>query len=404
MGTSDLSDKQALDKFLSGNQELERLSSKLSEFNVFRALRIENEEIRHSNTLAWLLNPNESHGLGDSVLRRVLSNILLGSEAPLLRLSSARVELMDLSDVAVFREESHIDILVIDNKEHWVLLIENKIHANEGQGQLARYRERIAKEYPKHELLRVFLTLEGRLAEGDGAADYVPYGYTQFLGVLSVLFEQKRSQLAEPVSVFLEQYIDTLRSLTMQDEKLIELCRQIYKKHQQAIDLIVDFGKASCFQTVAGEVVEKDGKYELIQSRGSWVVFLPKSWAEFLPTNGIMWTSSTMKRRVGVGCWFENYEGKAHLVFEVTAMTDPELRLKCVTALQKAGFKLGSKAFKEDTKYSRFYSSPRHKVANSQDEGEVKAVLQDLLKKAEEEGVFAKAEAVLRQVFAREPN
>jgi hypothetical protein len=43
-------------------------------------------------------------------------------------------------------------------------------------------------------------------------------------------------------------------------------------------------------------------------------------------------------------------------------------------------------------------------VANSQDEGEVKAVLQDLLKKAEEEGVFAKAEAVLRQVFAREPN
>ena len=56
-----------LDRFLADNTELEELSAKLSEFNVFRALKIEHLEIRHSNVLAWLLDPGESHGLSDIV-------------------------------------------------------------------------------------------------------------------------------------------------------------------------------------------------------------------------------------------------------------------------------------------------------------------------------------------------
>jgi len=43
-----------LNRFLADTSELEELSARLSEFNVFRALEIENAEIRHSNVLAWL--------------------------------------------------------------------------------------------------------------------------------------------------------------------------------------------------------------------------------------------------------------------------------------------------------------------------------------------------------------
>lgn len=58
------SQKAALDRFLADNPDLEKLSDRLATFNIFRTLRIEKAEIRHSNVLAWLLNPEESHGLG----------------------------------------------------------------------------------------------------------------------------------------------------------------------------------------------------------------------------------------------------------------------------------------------------------------------------------------------------
>ena len=40
--------------------------------NIFSILRIENAEIRHSNMLKWLLDPNENHGLGQAMLGHLL--------------------------------------------------------------------------------------------------------------------------------------------------------------------------------------------------------------------------------------------------------------------------------------------------------------------------------------------
>ena len=51
-----------LDKFLADNDELEQLSAELATFNVFRVLKIEDAEIRHSNTLGWLLDPRIVQG------------------------------------------------------------------------------------------------------------------------------------------------------------------------------------------------------------------------------------------------------------------------------------------------------------------------------------------------------
>ena len=106
-------------RFLADNDELEQLSAELATFNVFRVLKIDDAEIRHSNTLGWLLDPAESHGLGDVFLRRILSNMLLESEADIQGLSAAQVELMDFSDIEVRREWNHIDVLVIDRKNRW---------------------------------------------------------------------------------------------------------------------------------------------------------------------------------------------------------------------------------------------------------------------------------------------
>lgn len=114
-------DKAVLDRFLADNPELEELSAKMATFNIFRALKIEKMEIRHSNVLAWLLNPNESHGFGDTVLRRLFSNMLLGRT--LEGVSSADVELMRFDNIEVRREWKHIDVLIIDHGNKLMLWI-----------------------------------------------------------------------------------------------------------------------------------------------------------------------------------------------------------------------------------------------------------------------------------------
>ena len=111
----------SIDRFLADNPEFESLSARLSQFNVFRALNIEKVEIRHSNVLAWLLDPDESHGFSNIVLRRLLSNILLMSDKTIKGLSAAKVELLDFSDIEVLREWKNIDLLIIDRLNSIIL-------------------------------------------------------------------------------------------------------------------------------------------------------------------------------------------------------------------------------------------------------------------------------------------
>lgn len=124
---SQVDQARILDKFLVDNADLEELSSRLSVFNIFRTLRIEKTEIRHSNVLAWLLDPRGSHGTEQAFLRRVLSTILLDNESSEVDLTPAQIELMDMMDVEIMREWRNIDLVVSSQINKWVLLVENKI-------------------------------------------------------------------------------------------------------------------------------------------------------------------------------------------------------------------------------------------------------------------------------------
>ena len=68
-----LKEKDFLEKFILNNPELDKLESMLSDFNLFETLNLVNTEIRHSNVLSWLLNPNENHGLGTYFLNIFIS-------------------------------------------------------------------------------------------------------------------------------------------------------------------------------------------------------------------------------------------------------------------------------------------------------------------------------------------
>lgn len=70
----------ALREFLLDIDCLEELQPWSRKFNLFDVLKVSRNEIRHSNVLAWLLNPNENHGLGDSYIRKFVQNLTLNSK------------------------------------------------------------------------------------------------------------------------------------------------------------------------------------------------------------------------------------------------------------------------------------------------------------------------------------
>jgi hypothetical protein len=68
--------ERALTSFVVECYELAELEAVLSRFNIFRVLKAAKHEIRHSNMLAWLLDQDESHGLGNRFFRRWLMQVV----------------------------------------------------------------------------------------------------------------------------------------------------------------------------------------------------------------------------------------------------------------------------------------------------------------------------------------
>src|SRR5436190_1069598 len=77
--TDNLSDEDKhkyLVRFLDDEDALQRVASFAGRFNFFDATGIARRELRHSDLLAYLQNPNQNHGLGDRFLRRFLSGLV----------------------------------------------------------------------------------------------------------------------------------------------------------------------------------------------------------------------------------------------------------------------------------------------------------------------------------------
>lgn len=68
--------EKVLQDFLLDIECLEELLPWTENFNLFNVLKISRTEIRHSNMLAWLMDPNENHGLGDAFLKGVLQKLI----------------------------------------------------------------------------------------------------------------------------------------------------------------------------------------------------------------------------------------------------------------------------------------------------------------------------------------
>ena len=74
---TNLTDEEALKNFLLDIDCLNELQPWTGHFNLFDVLKISRTEIRHSNVLSWLMNPNENHGMGDAFLKAVVQEMVV---------------------------------------------------------------------------------------------------------------------------------------------------------------------------------------------------------------------------------------------------------------------------------------------------------------------------------------
>ncbi|MBQ2645109.1 PD-(D/E)XK nuclease family protein [bacterium] len=207
----EVKDKQKMLKKL--EQDLEKLNIITRQFNIFKVLKSEEYEIRHSNFLAWLMRPNENHGLKDYFLKEFLKSAIKDYTNNVeIEVKLRDIIFYDFSDIRINREDNHIDILLVSYKSKFVCVIENKIDSGENGTQLSRYAEYIENNFKEYKKLFIYLSKETNNNEliprsiKDKTVYYIPMCYEQVKDVINNVLKFKSSNLNNEVKIFIEHY------------------------------------------------------------------------------------------------------------------------------------------------------------------------------------------------------
>ncbi len=276
-------DAKALKEFLLDIECLDPLAEWTSKFNLFDILKITRTEIRHSNMLSWLLNPNENHGLGDSILRSFIQYVATTFPEDMDVFDTL---LMDCHDFNIQREWHNIDILAVSPNEKFVFCIENKIDSGEHDNQLKRYRKIIEDTYPDYNKMYVYLSPEG--VEASEPDYWCSMSYQDVLGIIENA--RMKVKLLPDVELLINNYIEAVRRDIVGDERLVQICAEIYAKHKKALDLIFEnrpdraLEVANILKAWAIEKTET-GELEVVLDKCSktYVRFKTKTMSDILP-------------------------------------------------------------------------------------------------------------------------
>lgn len=213
---------------LSNDQDSIKLSKELKSFNPFEVLKITGTEIRHSNILAWLLDPEASHGLNKQFLINLIE--LIDSNF------AQKWQPDDIGPILVLREYMNLDILIISITNKIILCIENKVHAKERNNQLDDYRklleENFTEEYSK---LYVYLSKDGSLPTTDSSEEWKNVSYSD---IMDALDDCELENLNDNVKNFLEYYKQSVRFLIIKKGKDEEETEKIDDYHDKLEQII----------------------------------------------------------------------------------------------------------------------------------------------------------------------
>lgn len=344
--------ERALERFVIENDDLLALEQEIGRLNIFDALRVTRTEIRHSNFLAWLLDPEESHGQGDLFLKAILIDLFRSAGSSQRPISPVLLDAQDLLGVEIRREWRHIDLLIRCENPSFLIVIENKVDSSEHSNQLERYENDARDAWPDIPKMFVLLSPSG-VAPSD--EDWVRYSYADIHRVLTRVQQSSAGSLGTDTAVFLDHYLRLLRSRFMDDSRIAELCKRIYVNHRQAIELIVEHGipRGQASSAIL-DFLENDGRFEVLYSNANYIEFVPSEWQTKLPPRRSV-------RELGDRPWIKWFIAidpcAASLVAEVGPADDQSMRNRVINRLREVGNRFGLKVPKKVTPvYTRIKS------------------------------------------------
>lgn len=351
--------RAALESLVVDNPELELLEVLLGQFNVFEAIGAVRHELRHSDFLGFLLDPSQNHGLGDEFARRLLQKVLIAAGEHHLHVSPIDLDVWDLNDLVVLREWQNIDILLLEENHKLAVIIENKIGSAEHSNQLERYFQTVKEHYPDWMPLGIYLTPEGEMPTHPA---YLPTDYTTVCKIVERITESRESTLGADVRTLMTHYTQMLRRHIVSESEIADLCRRIYRKHQQALDLIYEHrpDQQAEIREMLERVVIKTPGLVLDHCSKSYIRFMPKEW-DVQTLKGEGWMAS------GRMLLFEFYNLPDRLKLNlVLGPGSQETRQKLFDmARVRAPFKTASRALSQ--KWNNLYGKPFLKPSDYDD-------------------------------------
>lgn len=216
-----------LDNVATLNKSYELLAKSTGEnFNIFSILKMESDEnSTHSAFLAELLNSKGSHKFGSKFLELFCDYFKIED----IDFNFAKYNVITEFAIGAisndYRTGGRIDILIRDDRAN-VIMIENKIYAEEQHKQLIRYKN----AFPKGKLF--FLTLYGQQTKCEEAQTIenlcMPVSYEN--DIINWLDLCRKEAIETPMlREVISQYIYLLRKLTNQNANK-EMSKEIVKR------------------------------------------------------------------------------------------------------------------------------------------------------------------------------
>lgn len=289
--------------------EKEERRKRGEDFNIFRTMRMQNDEVHtHSAVIAALLNPEEYHGSKSSFLRAFLHQIneLKIYEDKISDTDNAVIEVeKNIGKISKDKEKGgRLDILIKLNLQDEplpvLIIIENKIYAADEEKQLVRYCNYAKEDKHCSKYYIFYLTLDGRLPSECSTGkklkcdeDYYCISYRN--DIHNWLSDCQKEAHGKPlIHGIITQYKDLVETLTNQNidmETRNELVSKIAENHEYMIlaSMIKDNYKhilnqmcekklEPIFNEVATKLGLEYGRYDIWGNQYSGAYFKKEKW------------------------------------------------------------------------------------------------------------------------------
>lgn len=261
--------------------------------NIFDAVGMERQEVKHSAFIAWLLDPYKPHGLGNKFLTEFCRNLFVNESSTVQQRNINALVLGGVRDfnsladfigdkkLEVFRErvlvdsESRIDIYIESKATKTAVIIENKVFTDNHDDQLYRYIEQLdTYSKAKHNLIerRIFVYLTPLGTPPDDRQEHNQthnmYCLLSYKTILKIIEKVKKYCAEQRVLFLMEDYIAMVKkNILKEDEKVKTKCREIFREYEKEIELLLRYNSDN-----ANEVI-KYCKEKLIEKLQAVVTF-----------------------------------------------------------------------------------------------------------------------------------